>query len=107
MNTPGFDKEKQVKPKITSDIEGQASLVSSREAARSLLGGLFRNRYIICNDVLGELVRVSVNGAAPRPNPILELLSAPLVNAIFAIWVWFTDEHIIRSFQCKTKIKNV
>ena len=99
MDTPGFARENESKPDITASIEGTASTVTSRQAARSLLGGILRNRYIICNDLLGELVRVTVHGPSPRPNAFVEILALPLISGIFVVWSWFTDVTIKGYFK--------
>ena len=88
------------------EIEGQASTVTPKVAAISFLGGILRNRYVVTNDLLGELIRVTVNGANPRPNPIIEILSLPLLSTIFTIWTLVTDYTIkqkISSILNKTK----
>jgi hypothetical protein len=102
MDTPGFQNENTAKPKITAQIEGQASTETPAQAAKCLLSGVWRNRYLISNDLLGELIRVSVNGPAPRPNPIPEILALPLLAIIFNVWSWFTDWEI-RSYFKKVK----
>jgi 3-dehydrosphinganine reductase len=73
MDTPGFVNENKSKPAITAQIEGTASTASAEVAAKCLLAGALRGRYIIANDLIGELVRVVANGAAPRPNPLMEV----------------------------------
>ena len=44
MDTPGFEKENQIKPKITADIEGNASTSSPKDAALALIGGILCER---------------------------------------------------------------
>jgi 3-dehydrosphinganine reductase len=62
MDTPGFTSENLLKPKITAEIEGNSQTVSPENAAKFLLASVISKRYLISNDILGELARVSVNG---------------------------------------------
>ena len=73
MATPGFDQENQTKPSVTAEIEGSISTMTSSEAAQRLLANVLNERYYITNDSLGEMIRVCVNGSAPRPTPIAEV----------------------------------
>jgi NAD(P)-dependent dehydrogenase (short-subunit alcohol dehydrogenase family) len=99
MDTPGFANENLTKPAITASIEGQASTVTAEEAARALIAGVLHERYVISNDLLGELIRVVVNGANPRPNSITEILSIPLLSFIFAVWTFVTDLQISNFYR--------
>jgi 3-dehydrosphinganine reductase len=74
MDTPGFELENLKKPKITAQIEGASSTVTAKQAAEFVLAGICNGRYAITNDVLGELARISTNGAAPRPNLVAEVV---------------------------------
>ena len=94
MDTPGFEQENKTKPQITADIEGTASTMSSKDAARLMLAGVLNERFMITNDYLGELIRIYANGTAPRPNIISESLALPLLSLIFSIWGIFMDRKI-------------
>jgi 3-dehydrosphinganine reductase len=73
MDTPGFRVEESTKPEITGQIEGTASMASAGTCADVLLAGVLWGRYYITNDVLGEMIRISVHGASPRPNLLAEV----------------------------------
>jgi short-subunit dehydrogenase len=74
MDTPGYEQENLDKPRITKQIEGASMPVTADSAADSLLGSILNDRYYISNDILGEFARVSVNGGAPRPNLLFEVI---------------------------------
>jgi 3-dehydrosphinganine reductase len=75
MDTPGFVQENLTKPKISAQIEGESPTITPKKAAKYLLASVINGRYYISNDLLGELARVSVNGGAPRPNLVPEVIS--------------------------------
>ena len=102
MDTPGYVQECKTKPQITTDIEGTATMKSGKDSAKALLGGVLRNRFIVASDLLGELIRVTVHGAAPRPNAFIECLSLPLIAGIFSAWTFMTDLQI-KEFCNKNK----
>ncbi|KAJ3193781.1 3-dehydrosphinganine reductase [Irineochytrium annulatum] len=99
MDTPGFAKENETKPKITAQIEGTASTMTAEKAGQVLLGGVLNERYFITNDILGELIRVVSHGPAPRPNPVTEALALPFISLILSIWVYFSDWDVSSHFS--------
>ncbi|KAI8617849.1 hypothetical protein BC830DRAFT_59600 [Chytriomyces sp. MP71] len=103
MDTPGYATENETKPEITRFIEGNSPILSPSEAARVLLAGVLNSRYLINNDLIGELIRVVANGVTPRPNPVSEALAAPLLFGIFSIWGVFFDADIRSHFEKEPK----
>ncbi|KAJ3072205.1 3-dehydrosphinganine reductase [Podochytrium sp. JEL0797] len=99
MDTPGLVVEGETKPEITAQIEGTASTATPDHAARALLAGILNKRFLICNDILGELIRVSANGGSPRPNPLTEAIASPVVAFAFSIWSVMTDMEIASYFK--------
>ncbi|KAJ3285505.1 3-dehydrosphinganine reductase [Blyttiomyces sp. JEL0837] len=99
MDTPGFQIENITKPAITKQLDGQASCDTPQQAARAMLGGLMRGRYCFTNDLLGELIRVASNGAAPRPNPVTEIFAVGFISTILEIWVHLSDMDVRNYFK--------
>lgn len=98
MDTPGFALENQIKPKITAQIEGQASTSSPKDAALALIGGIFRDRYVISNDLIGELVRVCANVSGPRPNPLSEAFASPVISLALGVFSFMVDRDVKKHF---------
>ncbi|KAJ3282125.1 3-dehydrosphinganine reductase [Blyttiomyces sp. JEL0837] len=105
MDTPGFKHENEIKPEITAQIEGTSSTTTPIMAAQMLLAQVIKGRYVICNDLLGELIRVCANGAVPRPNPVTEALALPLISTILNIWVPMADFDVRNYFSKAPKVK--
>ncbi|KAJ3121820.1 3-dehydrosphinganine reductase [Physocladia obscura] len=105
MDTPGFAVENETKPEITAQIEGTGSTLSADDAASALFAGVLKKRYLVCNDVVGELVRVVANGAVPRPNPITEAFAAPALVLAFAVWSLLSDYEVATYFKTAPKPK--
>jgi hypothetical protein len=105
MDTPGLVEENKLKPFVTNKIEGTVAALPPSQAAKALVGGLLRDRYTICNDLVGEIVRVVGQGPVPRPNPILEYLSLPIFAMALGLWGWMTDGDI-RSYYADVTSKN-
>ncbi|KAI8916905.1 hypothetical protein BC831DRAFT_485576 [Entophlyctis helioformis] len=101
IDSPGFAEENKTKPAVTVAIEGQDVPASARSVAQFLLAGVLNERFYITNDFLGELARVSVQGAGPRPNLIPEILMLPLTGLIFSVWSMYADYTIGRHFASK------
>jgi len=99
MDTPGFALENEIKPQITAEIEGQASTSSPKDAALALIGGIYRERYLITNDLLGELVRVCANVSGARPNPISEAFASPGLSLALGIWSFMVDRDVKKHFS--------
>ncbi|KAJ3028883.1 UNVERIFIED_CONTAM: 3-dehydrosphinganine reductase [Siphonaria sp. JEL0065] len=102
MDTPGFKTEGETKPEITAQIEGAAVTATPEDAAKALLAGVVAGRYLICNDILGELIRISAQGGVPRPNPVTEALAAPIISLAFSIWSTIT-EYEVRTYFSKAR----
>jgi short-subunit dehydrogenase len=98
MDTPGFALENEIKPKITAQIEGQASTSSPKDAALALIGGIFRERYVITNDLIGELVRVCANVSGPRPNPLSEAFASPVISLALEVFSFMVDRDVKNHF---------
>ncbi len=103
MDTPGLIEETKLKPFVTNKIEGTVAVLPPSQAAKALVGGLLRHRYTICNDLVGEIVRVVGQGPVPRPNPILEAFSLPLFAGALGIWGWMTDGDIKKYYASVNK----
>ncbi|KAJ3284983.1 3-dehydrosphinganine reductase [Rhizoclosmatium sp. JEL0117] len=103
MDTPGFAVEGETKPQITKQIEGTLQTVSPEAAAKALFAGILSDRYLISNDILGELARVGAQGGVVRPNIITETIAAPIIFIAFSIWVILTDIEIKSFFSSAPK----
>ncbi|KAJ3329145.1 3-dehydrosphinganine reductase [Kappamyces sp. JEL0680] len=101
MDTPGYEEENKGKPAITKEIEGTAGLATAAQASKDMAGALLSERYYCTNDLLGELIRVSVHGGAPRPNLMFEVLASPLLAIVFSVWAVATDMDISAHFKAK------
>ncbi|KAI8843985.1 hypothetical protein BJ741DRAFT_660064 [Chytriomyces cf. hyalinus JEL632] len=105
MDTPGFVVEAETKPEITAQIEGTASTLSADDAAKALLAGIVNKRYLISNDVVGELTRIVANGGAPRPNPFTEAIAAPVLSLAMSGWSLLADMEVRDFFKKAPKQK--
>lgn len=91
MDTPGFEEENKIKPRVTRLIEGASDLYSSSQAAKALLTGITNETYVINNDPIGFLTRVGIQSISPRDWPILEVFYAPLTVLIGEIFCFYFD----------------
>ncbi|KAJ1547206.1 3-dehydrosphinganine reductase, partial [Nowakowskiella sp. JEL0078] len=72
VDTPGYIDECKDKPSLSAKLEGTVTLSSPDVVAKAIIASILSGRYIVSNDFLLELLRVTSNGIAPKPNPIVE-----------------------------------
>lgn len=72
IDTPGFEEEQKIKPKVTKAIEGQVALLKPERCAAILLSKLKKRQFIITSDFDTDLLRCATIGIAPRNNYFMD-----------------------------------
>lgn len=78
MDTPSFVEENRTKPPETGMIESVTDTMPADLAAEYCIEGVRRGDYLITNTRDLHYVRMSANGPAPSPTPVLDFLLTPL-----------------------------
>jgi 3-dehydrosphinganine reductase len=84
IDSPGFKRENMTKPEITQIFEAGDPVISCDDTAVKCIEGLERGRYQTCVAWLGNLMRWSSLGGAPRENWFADAFMGSVVQV-----VWF------------------
>ncbi|CAK7568081.1 MAG: 3-dehydrosphinganine reductase [Sporothrix epigloea] len=91
--SPGFERETKTKPDVTVHLEKDDPRYTPDEVASKAIKGLQRGEHFVTVSMLGDVMRWSVLGGAPRNNWLLDTLGAYLMATVmfFVLW-WFHGE---------------
>ncbi|EAW07725.1 3-dehydrosphinganine reductase [Aspergillus clavatus NRRL 1] len=81
--SPGFDKEQQIKPKLTRELEEADKPQSPVEVARISIQGLERGDYLITTMFVGHMMKGTALGASPRNSLIGDTLTSWASSLVF------------------------
>ncbi|KAF9890298.1 3-dehydrosphinganine reductase [Aspergillus nanangensis] len=81
--SPGFDKEEQLKPNLTKQLEAADKPQTPTEVAKISIAALERGEYLITTMFVGHIMRGSALGGSPRNSLILDTLTSWLSSLAF------------------------
>lgn len=99
LDTPGFEKENQMKPSVTHEIEGSSTdLVTPTQAALHLINAISGGEWLITNELFGYFGQSASGIISGHRNWALDILVSPLVvffGELYSLWV----AHVMRKAQ--------
>ncbi|GES59030.1 NAD(P)-binding protein [Aspergillus terreus] len=81
--TSGFDKEEQLKPQLTKQLEEADKPQTPEEVARISIEALERGEYLITTMFVGHIMKASALGGSPRNSIIRDTLTSWLTSLAF------------------------
>ncbi|KAL4894040.1 hypothetical protein BDV59DRAFT_176727 [Aspergillus ambiguus] len=81
--SPGFDKEEQLKPELTKQLEEADKPQTPEEVARISIEALERGDYLITTMFVGHIMKASALGGSPRNSAIRDTLVSWLSSLAF------------------------
>jgi|BarGraNGADG00212_2_1021979.scaffolds.fasta_scaffold00481_13 3-dehydrosphinganine reductase len=76
MDTPGLARENLTKPAETHSIEGSAKTLTPEKAAKEMLNGVARNRYMVIPGLDGKLYYWLIGLTGPLQYPVMDYMVA-------------------------------
>jgi 3-dehydrosphinganine reductase len=116
-DTPGLQKENEIKPQITRDVSGAGSLASPESVAREIIQGIQHNRYLILPGLENKFFYHLMNVLGGWTYPIIDILVGRayskglenkflfrLGNTLFGWFFQLIDD--LRSRKIRRRLKN-
>lgn len=85
FDSPGYEQEEKIKPKITKKVEEMDQVISASKCAKLLLDGVLEDKFLITTSFTGELIRCGGLVHSPR-NSIFDFFKACVSFIVLPFW---------------------